>query len=1031
MTYVHFILNSTLNFTKKVPMKKLIVVCTSLFISAHLYSQSISVPPEPSPSVSHPELFKPKEFELGTLNQKSEDSRGMAKLTSVGSSPSCATTFGTPWHQGAWGLGYFSTSIESFNGSPSHYFEDPDPTTTQPVSAICDWYMLSTSCSAPTTDHTADAIRANVQQFRFNQSSTALLAINHGLNYLIAIQNPNGSYSTYERSPGQLTHWPEDNYKITAEALVALTDAFNLFTLDPTITYGNMTGLLQTIIEASDYLLAYRQSEGQQCSGCDPNNSNYKSFALTGLSRTAIITSYPRFITECKILAAQIANDQDKVSINEKGMFKYYSFINNAYQTDPITTGGTTYTVYHDAILHYHMIVLRGLVDALTVFEINNNTTEFQSALSTFMLGLNYLIEKRFNPDQVTGANLQTYPEFAFKPNPADPWVPIPIGNYKFGHNYGYEALTTFLTFSKYSDLISDEDRYNLNLFINAISQSLDDENLLHFPAIVYCLDKREDYCSGNLQKPTIIQDGNQVTWTTNKMLRGDLIIKPGSQLTIQGTVNMMAGTSVIVEQDAQLILDGCTITNNCGKMWNGIEVWGTPGQSQIPLIGNTNHGYVELINGATIEYAKTGVLMGKSHSVDPVDWAYTGGILKAEGGNFVNCKVGVDFYSFHNVSPTSNTILGNASIIKNCHFKTSDDLLDGTSSMNTTFIRLYDVEGVRLFGNKFEYAVGANWNQGGTAIKSVNSGFRLESSPQGRNEFLNMDMGIDSKSISGLEFVKIDDCDFYQNVHAIYLRGHNASQITRNDILLMGVDCIGAFLSECNGYKFEQNSISGTTLSSSNLYGKIGMYAWDNTNAGNLIYRNEFNENLNWGIVFGGDNTGLKFYCNEFEYAEKGVLVMGGKGIHPHQGLDIAYSYPNGAISCKEAGNLFTGMNYDIFIDQNNPNFNINPGPIKYIYSTTNPSEEPINITNNVLKVNCPNNNNNCPSTVPGVVTLPSPTDLMNTLGLVRSLLNDPDNDEDQFLHYGHHYSSLYNQLIFSHISEVEEVNDIEYDSP
>ncbi|HQC60332.1 MAG TPA: hypothetical protein PK701_06335, partial [Bacteroidales bacterium] len=86
-------------------------------------------------------------------------------------------------------------------------------------------------------------------------------------------------------------------------------------------------------------------------------------------------------------------------------------------------------------------------------------------------------------------------------------------------------------------------------------------------------------------------------TWDFNIKLYTDIIIKQGVTLTITCKVLMPDQAKIIIEPGAKLILDGGTLTNACGTMWQGIEVWGNRDLSQYP---QSNQGVVELKNGAT-----------------------------------------------------------------------------------------------------------------------------------------------------------------------------------------------------------------------------------------------------------------------------------------------------------------------------------------------------------------------------------------------------------------------------------------------
>ncbi len=81
-------------------------------------------------------------------------------------------------------------------------------------------------------------------------------------------------------------------------------------------------------------------------------------------------------------------------------------------------------------------------------------------------------------------------------------------------------------------------------------------------------------WCDYQPDKSVTIGWGQQFVWNSAKDLEGDLIINNGAELTIQCNVSLPAGAKVIVKPKGTLILEGGKITNRCGDLWEGIEVW-------------------------------------------------------------------------------------------------------------------------------------------------------------------------------------------------------------------------------------------------------------------------------------------------------------------------------------------------------------------------------------------------------------------------------------------------------------------------
>ncbi|MFN8698308.1 MAG: hypothetical protein ACK5XQ_03185, partial [Flavobacteriales bacterium] len=156
-----------------------------------------------------------------------------------------------------------------------------------------------------------------------------------------------------------------------------------------------------------------------------------------------------------------------------------------------------------------------------------------------------------------------------------------------------------------------------------------------------------------------------------------DIIVDAGATLTIKGHMFFRSGKGVVVKPGARLIVDGGLLSNACrGQLWQGIVLEGTPGLSQSP---ESNQGYCEIKNNATIENAHTGVhvagLLPDGTGNCITDETKTGGILKATDATFLNCYVGVEFFPYVSFTTNGNPRTQRSSFHR-CHFIT-DRVLD------------------------------------------------------------------------------------------------------------------------------------------------------------------------------------------------------------------------------------------------------------------------------------------------------------------------------------------------------------------
>ena len=80
-----------------------------------------------------------------------------------------------------------------------------------------------------------------------------------------------------------------------------------------------------------------------------------------------------------------------------------------------------------------------------------------------------------------------------------------------------------------------------------------------------------KDWCTYDTSKSLIVTDSVHINRYVD--LKGDIVVKAGGHLKISCTVNMPAGSEIIVHPTGTLVLNGCTIRNDCGDTWSGIKL--------------------------------------------------------------------------------------------------------------------------------------------------------------------------------------------------------------------------------------------------------------------------------------------------------------------------------------------------------------------------------------------------------------------------------------------------------------------------
>jgi len=453
-------------------------------------------------------------------------------------------------------------------------------------------------------------------------------------------------------------------------------------------------------------------------------------------------------------------------------------------------------------------------------------------------------------------------------------------------------------------------------------------------------------YCKCNLEYSVDpIHITEDTTWSERVNTYRDIIIDSTATLTVTDTILFAPQTKLIVMPGAKLIVDGGILTKACMQYWQGVEVWGMPDETQFYPAAQ---GWVIFSNGASVQYAVTGITTGKKQDTIYIP-GYEGGIILGNNALFLNNKTCIEFHPYQNLNPGNpEQEFDNYSTFTKCTFET-DYLAFFDEGLPVAQVSLEGAKGVRFHGCSFRYIYPENIsdirinNEKNIGIYANDADVYVipeyeypDPMPDPCDEcytvipctFENLRYGIKAFNGGNNRRFYVNNAVF-NNVNAgIYLSGYQQPTIISSTFFL-SLNHIGSFhdwpfaggiyLEDCSGYHVEGNSFTGNyhpgPLSFS--YWIIGIYILNSGIEDNEIYRNYFSH-LHGGIVAVGENrgegTGLCLKCNSVNTNLNDYLVWESgfqpgrvdEGIKEMQGSDEE-------IITAPAGNIFT--NYDTLI--------------------------------------------------------------------------------------------------------------------
>lgn len=370
-----------------------------------------------------------------------------------------------------------------------------------------------------------------------------------------------------------------------------------------------------------------------------------------------------------------------------------------------------------------------------------------------------------------------------------------------------------------------------------------------------------------------------------------NVVVDPGVTLTIKGTVQFAEDMRLVIKPNARVVVDGGTLTNSCGGMWEGVNVGGTGNQPQSILPNGLSQyqGIIDLVNNATIQNAKNGISTSLIDLNGNINWSSFGGIIRAKDSKFINNRRDVEFMSY----PSFNNI----SYFYNCVFEVNQLLVNGV--IPSTRMSMWNIKNVYIKGCDFKYTAGNAYPvlSRGNGIYSIDAKFIVNDYctngtvpclPNNtiQSKFQNWDYGIESHNSNVFMSAYINHAKFINNNSGGALLSGMHYPVFNNCEVEVGGEyqAYGLYLDRCKYYKVQNNSFNNTT----NNQDDIGIFVRNSMEGAHQIYSNYFT-NMTVGINSLDNNSGennfidgLKMNCNIFLSGKYDIAQMSSGNIQP-----------------------------------------------------------------------------------------------------------------------------------------------------
>lgn len=402
------------------------------------------------------------------------------------------------------------------------------------------------------------------------------------------------------------------------------------------------------------------------------------------------------------------------------------------------------------------------------------------------------------------------------------------------------------------------------------------------------------------------------VTWPAGKNILSDLILMPGSKVTMTGTIEVGEGRHISILPGAELILNNARLTYNCIGLWEGIKLYGNPDYDS-----GKAQGKIIMQFGSSIENARIAVETFAIDDNGNIDSLKGGGIIYTHRAVFRNNLLSVDMKPTRGLNPSKFILT---------EFSVKNLLFPGENMKQ--LVRLNSNRGIQFISCIFRNDIPTNdlpIADRGTGIKAYNSSFLMykihpDSVPIGTASkplFYQLRTGIDATVSSPGYSLSLDEVTLKNNYSGIYAAGYSNVYITNSSFEISPVKSTqilsktitGLYLDHCSMFAVTGNIFRGPSFPgiSSPM---AGMIVNDCGPYNNMVANNSFT-NLNYPALAQNRNRdltgthGLRYFFNRFSGNEYDITVTT-DSIYSNNGIAY-YQGASGSPYITPAGNRFS----------------------------------------------------------------------------------------------------------------------------